>query len=172
MVFSTNKDRNLKFNLDSKIKQFETCLKQWQHRKLTLMGKNTVIKTFALPKLIFALSALPNPSHITINHIEKIMYAFIWDNKPEKIKRNTLMQKYEAGGIKMVGIRKFMQSLKITWIKRLLGQNSNSLLKKIYLNRLNNFDIDLYFESDIHEKDIQANFKDNAFFNRYFNSLE
>ena len=163
MVFSTNKERSLKFNLDSKTKQFETCLKQWQHRKLTLMGKITVIKTFALPKLIFALSALPNPSSVTINHIEKIMYAFIWDNKPEKIKQNTLIQKYEAGGIKMVDIRKFIQSLLITWIKRLLAPNSNSFLKKIYISRLNNFDMDLYFECDIHKKDIQANFKDNAF---------
>ena len=124
MVFSTNKEWSLKFNLDSKIKQFETCLKQWQHRKLTLMGKITVIKTFALPKLIFALSALLNPSNVTINHIEKIMYAFIWDNNPEKIKRNTLIQKYEAGGIKMVDLRKFIQSLKITWIKRLLDQTA------------------------------------------------
>ena len=75
------------------------------------MGKITVRKTFALPKLIFALSALSNPSNIIINHIEIIMYAFIWDNKPEKIKRNTLIQKYEAAGIKMVDIRKFIQSL-------------------------------------------------------------
>ena len=163
MVFSTNKERSLKFNLDSRIKQFETCLKQWQHRKLTLMGKITVIKTFALPKLIFALSARPNPSNVTINHVEKIVYAFIWDHKPEKIKRNTLIQKNEAGGIKMVDIRKFIQSLKITWIKRLLDPNSNSLLQKIYLNRVNNFGVDLYFECDIHEKDIHANFKDNGF---------
>ena len=100
------------------------------------------------------------------------MHLFGTDNKPEKIKRNALIQNYEAGGIKMVDIRKFIQSLKITWIKRLLDPNSNSLLKKMYLNRLNNFGMDLYIECDIHEKDIQANFKDNAFFNRYFNSLE
>ena len=91
------------------------------------------------------------------------MYEFIWDNKHEKIKRNTLIQKYEAGGIKMVDIRKFLPSLIITWIKGLLDPNSNSLLKKIYLNRLNNFGMDFYFECGIHEKDIQANSKDNAF---------
>ena len=101
--------------------------------------------------------------NVTINHIEKIIYAFIWDNKPEKIKRNTLIQKYEADGIKMVDIRKFIQSLKIIWIKRLLDPNSNSLLKKIYINSLNNFGMDLDFECDIHKKDIQVNFKDNAF---------
>ena len=93
----------------------------------------------------------------------KKMYVCIWDNKPEKIKRNTLIQNYEAGGIKMMDIRKFIQSLKITWIKRLLDPNNNSLLKKMYLNRLNNFGMDLYFECDFHEKDIQVNFKDNAF---------
>ena len=57
---------------------------KWQHRKLTLMGKITVIKNFALPKLIYALSSLPNPPTQTVKRIEKLMYDFIWDGKPEK----------------------------------------------------------------------------------------
>ena len=69
IVFSTNKKQNLKVNLDSKIKQFETCLKQWQHRKLTLMGKvsyqnfcspKTNICTFFISKSLKSY----NPEHI------------------------------------------------------------------------------------------------------------
>ena len=84
MFFSTNSAQSLKLNFDSKIKNFETCLKHWQHRKLTLMGKITVIKTFALPKLVYALSSLPIPSKFVLNQIEKRICAFIWENKPEK----------------------------------------------------------------------------------------
>lgn len=76
------------------------------------MGKITVIKTFALPKLVYALSSLPTQSNFVLNQIEKRMYAFIWENKPEKVKRSTLTQEYEMGGIKMVDIEKFIQSLK------------------------------------------------------------
>ena len=92
--------------LREKNRQFEICLKQWQHRKLTLMGKVTVVKNFAPHKLIFALSSLPNPPKSTIDRIEKIMYSFIWDGKPDKIKRNTLIQNYEKRGIKMINIEK------------------------------------------------------------------
>ena len=48
------------------------------------MGKVTVIKDYALPKLIYVLTSLPNPSKQTIKRIEKLMYEFIWDGKPEK----------------------------------------------------------------------------------------
>ena len=48
------------------------------------MGKITVIKNYALPKLIYALSFLPNPPTQTVKRIEKLMYNFIWDGKPEK----------------------------------------------------------------------------------------
>ena len=64
--------------------RFEKCLKQWQHRKLTLMDKKYSNKNYALQKLIYALSSLPNPSPQTVKRIEKLMYEFIWDGKPEK----------------------------------------------------------------------------------------
>ena len=96
MVFCTNIDDIFKLNLEPKLKQFEVV----QHRKLTLHGKFTVIKTFALPKLIYALSSLQNPPKSVIKHIEKQMYTFLWDGKPEKVKRKTLLQNYEKDGLK------------------------------------------------------------------------
>ena len=53
MTFNTNKQNIFVSNLDPKIVEFEKCLQQWQHRILTLMGKVVVIKTYALPKLIY-----------------------------------------------------------------------------------------------------------------------
>ena len=130
MIFTNNKIDKIKLNLKKKIREFEICLKQWQHRKLTLMGKVTVVKNFALPKLIFALSSLPNPPKSTMDRIEKIMYSFIWEGKPDKIKRSTLIQNYEKGGIKMINIEKFIMFLKVTWIKKILDSYKNGVLKK------------------------------------------
>ena len=61
MIFTNNKTDIMKLNFEKQISQFEICLKQWQQRKLTLVVKVTVVKNVALPKLIFALSSLPNP---------------------------------------------------------------------------------------------------------------
>ena len=52
-------------NIEPKLQDFKNCLKQWQNRKLTLIGKITVIKTFALPKLIYPLTVLPNINEVT-----------------------------------------------------------------------------------------------------------
>ena len=70
-------------------------------------------KKYALPKLIYALSSLPNPPPQTVKIIEKLMYEFIWDGKPEKIKRDILTMGSESGGLKMIDIDNFINSLKI-----------------------------------------------------------
>lgn len=164
MVFKTTKDNIFQSNLEPKIKEFEKCLHQWQHRKLTLMGKITVIKNFALPKLIYPLSSLPNPCKETVQRIEKLMYNFIWDGIPEKIKRNTLMQDYEKGGLKMINLEKFIWSLKVSWIKRILESKHGGLLKHIYLGQLKDLGGELFLECNFSELDITNKFKSNTFF--------
>ena len=100
MTFTTKKENMFHLNLKPKILDFRKCLQRWQHRSLTLMGKITVIKQFSLPKLIYALSSLQYPPKIFIKEIEKkIMYAFIWEGKPKKTKREILIQYYEKGGL-------------------------------------------------------------------------
>ena len=168
MIFCANKDNIFKLNLEAKIKQFEIVLKQWQHRKLTLLGKITVIKTFALPKLIYALSSLPNPPRTMINYIEKQMYSFLWNGKPDKVKRSSLIQTYDKGGLKMIDIDKFIQAQKITWIKRILDPNNKNILNEIYLHRLNKFGRALFFECNFSERDILRNFKENIFLLMYY----
>ena len=130
MTFTTNKDSIFEVNLEPKINNFENCLKQWQHRKLTLMGKITVIKSFALPKLIYVLSSLQSPPADTIKRIETIMYKFIWDGKPDKIKREILIQDYGKGGLKMIDIKTFIKALKISWIKRIIQTLKQACLAK------------------------------------------
>ena len=39
------------------------------------------------------------------------MYDFLLDKKPAKIKKDTIIQQYEDGGLKMVEIEKFINQL-------------------------------------------------------------
>ena len=55
ITFSNYADVIVEKNIIPKVQEFKTGLKQWQHRKLILLGKVTVIKTFALPKIIHPL---------------------------------------------------------------------------------------------------------------------
>ena len=47
-----------------------------------------------------------------------MFYSFLWNNKPDKIKRNTANQKLTNGGLDMLDVDKFDKSLKLTWIRR------------------------------------------------------
>ena len=84
---------------------------QWRHRKLTLIGKIVVIISYALPKLIYPLTSLPNPPQETFKRIEKLIYYFIWDGKPDKIKREISTSDYDKGGLRMIDIEKSIWSL-------------------------------------------------------------
>ena len=53
------------------------------------------------------------------------MYEFLWDKKPDKIKRKTIIQSFENGGLKMIDIFKFLKSLISSWIKRLLDTKND-----------------------------------------------
>ena len=105
MVFKTTKENSLSSNLEPKIIEFVKCLKQWRQRKLTLMGKIVVIKSYALPKLIYPLTSLPNPPKDSIKRIENLMYDFIWDGKPDKIKRVILTSDFDKGWLIMISTK-------------------------------------------------------------------
>ena len=128
------------------------------------MGKITVVKTFAFPKLVYPLTVLKNISKEKSKEITNLMFKFIWDEKPDKIKRKVLSQDYINGGLKMLDLSKFTISLKASWIKRILDPNNKGQWKEIYLNQLKSYGKDLIFNCEINKNDISRIFSKNSFF--------
>ena len=127
IYFYNDNTKNLTSNLNPKLEEFQNCLKSWMHRKLTLLGKITVIKCFALPKLVYPFTVLNNPPQQTVQFLKKIMFNFLWDKKPDKIKRDIITQDYKDGGLKMIDIEMFLNSLKSSWRKRILDTSNNGI---------------------------------------------
>ena len=90
------------------------------------LGKITIIKTFLLSKLNHLFTTLPSPKESFLKEINTLLYKFIWNDKPDKIKRNLLIQNYNNGGLKMIDLVKFVRALKITWVRRLLSSQQAS----------------------------------------------
>ena len=88
------------------------------------MGKIIVVNNFAFPKLVYPLTVLNNINNETCKAIENLMFKFICDKKPDKIKRKTLCQDYINGGLKMLELKKFILSLKASWLKRITDKNN------------------------------------------------
>ena len=68
--------------------------------------------------------SLPNPSEETIKKLQNLCYTFLWNNGPDKVKRNCVVKSYKMGGLKMLDVKKFITSLKSTWLRRLLCKRS------------------------------------------------
>ena len=79
-------------NYDSKILEMQNLMRLWSCRKLTVLGRITVLKTLIMPKLTHLLIALPNPNQKMIKQINTLFFNFIWENKTEKFKHNLITQ--------------------------------------------------------------------------------
>ena len=89
-------------NYNEIIKKVEGVCKQWSKRKLTLMGRITIIKSLALAKFIHLLLALPNSPDNLLKNIEKIFY---------KGRVTVLYYKWPTFTVKKSIVKKSIQSI-------------------------------------------------------------
>jgi hypothetical protein len=119
IFFSYNTDYVMQKNFMDKEKEFKQILDMWLQRDLSLIGKITILKSLAFSKIIYPCGVITPPKDFIENIID-LAYNFIWHNKPDKVRRNTLIANYEEGGLKMLDIKSFIQAQKTMWVKRFL----------------------------------------------------
>ena len=104
----------------------------WLKRDLSLIGKNIILKSLAISKLVFLFSVLPNPQDNFFNRLKKIITKFLWYNKPAKIQYSVLMNGVESGGLKLLDPVSFCirNSLKISWVQRIRDQPNICIYEK------------------------------------------
>ena len=127
IYFSTNRQECMQLNLNKLIEDIQNLLSSWKRRKLTYIGKITVIKALALPKCnyMYLLQRL-TPTKEILDKIERLFFKFLWDDKNDRIKRKQIIQSYENGGLKMPDIKSQLQTLQIKWINRLISKEDMS----------------------------------------------
>ena len=116
-----NKIKCYELNWDSKIRKMEREINHWKMRKLTLFGKILVLKSLAISKLIYNFSLLDIKDD-TVKKLNKKIYDFVW-HKRDRIKRNTIIGDIVEGGLSMIDIQAKIDSLRASWIPRLLYDN-------------------------------------------------
>ena len=107
-----------KLNWEKKIDNINSVFNRWSKRKLSIYGKVTVIKTYALSKIVFPATVLTVPDSIILK-LKNIVYNFLWGKK-DKIKRSVVKNKMEEGGLNMIDLDFFLTSLKAGWVKKIL----------------------------------------------------
>ena len=84
---------------------------------LSIKGKITVIKSVVLPQILYICANLGVPEWF-VTKMNSIMYHFIWSANMEKVKRATLINKNEKGGLKMIDLETMIQSQRVIWITK------------------------------------------------------
>ena len=132
--FNVELNKIPEINFPNVLSKIDKLLKGWNKRCLTPIGKITVIKTLAVSKLNHIIMTCPVGQSEYIKQLEYKFYAFLWSNKPDKVKRINVTQSYQNGGLKMINLEYFVRAMKCTWIRRLLqSQNTQwaTLFEKI-----------------------------------------
>ena len=129
--FLINKEEAVLLNYQEKKEKISKILSCWQLRRLTLLGKVTVIKSLAASQLVYIMSSLPS-SQSYLKEIHQLLYNFLWDGKGDKIKRSVMLNEYKDGGLKMLDIRSFNYALKSKWVKKYLDDNNQAKWKLFF----------------------------------------
>ena len=76
----------LRSNYDERIGKIKNVIETWQFRRLTLLGKITLIKSLLVSQLIYILTPLPTKTK-ALQTVNKLLFEFLWEGKGDKIKK-------------------------------------------------------------------------------------
>ena len=143
---SDRKAIEIEKNWTSKFEKCEKTIKSWLGRRLTIMGRITLVKSFLLSQFMYVMQALILPNHI-ITRINKLLFKFVWckkavykekdlQNVSEKVTRATLIKPYAEGGLQMINVEHMQQAIAIKWIAKIIcgGNGIWRAIPTYYLN--------------------------------------
>ena len=92
------------------------------NRSACSIKTSPVVKTLALSKLVFISSVMETPKSFA-TEVNKIVFDFIWKQKPAQIKTAAFIKKKSDGGLGRKYFVLFYKALKLTWVKRLCSDS-------------------------------------------------
>ena len=118
--FSVNLNDMPDLNYLSILDKSKKVINNWNKRSLTPLGKITIIKTFIISNFNYLFSAIPSPDKTFLKNLNRLLFNYLWDNKPDKICRTCVIQDYRDFGLRMVDLTSHISALKLVWLNKLL----------------------------------------------------
>ena len=122
---SYNKQLADQYNFVNVATDTKNILSNWKLRGLSLAGRIQVFKALALSKAMFICTMKPYSKKF-LDDLNEIQKDFIWRGRKTKINHTSPIGDYSEGGMKDIGIKAKLESLRIQWVKRLTNNNFHS----------------------------------------------
>ena len=95
-------------------------LEQWKSRKLTLLGKNLIVKSLVISIFMYGAGFKVIPDTV-IEDLKCLIWSFFWEGKPEGVRRNVCQQSLSDGGLGCVNIKNILTTKRIMLVKRIVS---------------------------------------------------
>ena len=99
-------------------------LHYWKSRYVSLIGKVLLLKSHIFSRFIYQMQVLPSPMAEMLDQVMGIAYKYLWDGKPDRIKRRVMEAPCISGGLGLTNLPLMNQALKIAWLPRLIESES------------------------------------------------
>ena len=103
-------------NVEKSTASMERLLRSWSTRRLTLLGKILILKTYAFSQLIFLMQSI-SLGEASRKAATKVIYKYLWNKNfdaskaPERIKRSIMLTPVQLGGFGMLDLKELGDSL-------------------------------------------------------------
>ena len=114
-----------------------------------------IIKTLILPQVTHLLGMTFTPNSV-LENIDKLCFNFLWNNKPPKIKRETIIATTQRGGLRMPDIYAFQQAQKVVGMKNLILENGKCLNLFLLTSGVKRYELN-YKLTEKHLKNLKGN---------------
>ena len=150
---STNPEEVLEANYADKLAKVSNSLGCWELRRLSLLGKITVLKSLIVSQLVYILSPLPTNQRV-LEEINTLFFNFLWNGKGDKIKRNTMIRDYSEGGLRMIDLISFNKALKSMGVKKYLDPENHGKWKLFLDWQLQHYGGPVVFRGNLNRHDL------------------
>ena len=115
--------KKMESNYEKPLQAIRKEIVAWRRRMHTPLGRIHVTKTILLSKLTHYPITLPNPKPSFMKELSDMISQFIWDTPIPKISTERGYNSHQQGGLKIVEIEEFWNLLKMSWFRKLIGND-------------------------------------------------
>ena len=114
-------DHLAKLNIWNCLEKTKTLLNSWSQRDISILGRTFLTKMECISQFIYPAYSLSIPKD-AIKAINQTHFNYIWKGKTHYIKKGTMIQEYEDGGVKAIDHECINGTVKINWLRQFLQQ--------------------------------------------------
>ena len=98
--------------------KLENTLNRWKDRHLTIYGKKTLLRTFAVAHIVYLAALFPLPATV-IQKLTRVMFSFLWVNNHERIARETYFLPLDRGGLGIPDLWTVSTAMLTKWVNKI-----------------------------------------------------